>query len=462
MSISYEIINSKSLPPNYPCFYGSKVHFQWFYHLMVALTSMYSGVDVFYLMPFLGVYMLILFSLISFMIASHHLKEFKISFLAMVIFMLFFLGKYTDPNYNGYGLIIALLSVYIFMKFIESKSNQFAVLTGIVAGSLIYFHAFSFFFVSLFFLSFALYKLIFGFGKKDLLQILLMATPFALAIPYLVSVTGYTESFFLFEPFGGLLLNYILKFNILLVALPFGIILAVKKFNETSLVFISFLITLFVVLNTFVTTKTPAYLYFFEYMVIPITLVSLKFVSSLPPTMKNLFVVVVIVLLLYPFLDYIRPLYKNQNILLTDEYTASKWIKDNTATNATILTSDYPLYIALSGRKTIVCQTISLIGEHLNPRENFADLIMLYTNPSRDLIEKYNISYIMIGKMEKEFFKKYDLTPYNFTPPAFEIAYSYGSVTIFRVVEKDKIPSTVNENIRNSLNFTSYSRWWQI
>jgi len=429
---------------------------------MVALISIYSEVEVIYLMPFFGSYMLILFSLISFMIANRYLKEFKMSFLAMVIFVLFFLGKYADPNYNGYGLIIMMLSIYIFMKFIESKSNRFAFLTGVIISSLIYFHAFSFFFASVFLLSFILYKFVFGANKKDLLQILLTVTPFVLIIPYLFSITNYAENFFLFEPFAGLLFNYVIKFNILLIALPFGIIFAMRKHDETSLIFISFLLTLFVVLNTFVTTGGPAYEYFFDYMVMPVTLISLNFVKSLSPTVKNLFVILAIMLCLYPFLDYIKPLYAAKNILLTDEYKVSEWIKDNTGTNETILTSDYPVYIALSERKTVVCQSLSLISEQINPKENFADLIMLYTYPSKDLVEKYNISYVIIGDAEREFFRKYDLVPYNFTPPAFDIVYSYGNITVFRVVEKDKLPTSVNESLRSSLNFTSYSRWWQI
>jgi len=461
ISISKEIVNSKSLPPDYPCFYGNKVHFQWLYHLMASLISIYSKVDVFYVMPFFGAYLSILFSLICFMIARKYLKEVKIAFFAMSVIAIFFLGRYTDLSYNGYGLIIAMSAIYTFMVYREEKSVKLAFLVGAISSSIIYFHAFSFFFSSLFIISYLLYKIIFGMNKKDMGQILIIILTFVLVLPYILPSMQFTKTFFMFEPFSGLLFNYISTFNILLIALPFGILLMMKNRDEMSLIFLSFLITLFVVLNTFVTTGGPAYGYFLQYMVIPVVMISFNYVKSLSEFKKNLFFVLAVALFLYPYLIYAN-LSPDKNILMSDEYTASGWISMNTGKNETVLTSDTPLYIALSGRKTIVCQSVSLIGEHVNPKENFADMVMLYTNPSMDLMEKYKISYVVIGDKEKDFFKKYDLTPYNFSSPAFETSYSHGSVKVFKLVDGARLPLKMNENIRNSLNFTSYSRWWQV
>ena len=461
VSISNEIVNSKSLPPDYPCFYDNKVHFQWFYHLMVSLISIYSKVKVFYVVPFFSAYLSILLSLICFLVTRKYLKDARAAFLAMIIIAIFFLDKYTYPSYNGYGLIIAMLTVYIFMKYMEEKSNKLAFLTGFTSASVIYFHTFSFFFASLFLLAYVLYKIVFGMNRKDLMQIFIMAMTFAFMLPYLYASMEYVGTFFIFEPFAGLLFNYISTFNIMLITLPFGILLAIRNKDEMSLIFVSLLIALFVILNTFVTAKNPAYAYFHQYMLIPIVMISLSYVKNLSGLKKKLFIVLAIALFLYPYLNYIQIFQSNQNILKSDEFAAAQWINANTGKDETILTSDTPLYIALSERKTVVCQSVSLIGEYVNPKENFADLIMFYTNPSADLVKKYGISYVVVGDKENDFFKKYDLTPYGFSS-GFEKVFSRGSVSIFNLTDVSKLPKVMNETVRNNLNFTSYSRWWQV
>jgi len=458
VSIANEIKNSRNLPPDNACLYGGKQYYQWFPDLMVAIMAIYSGYSVFEIYPFFIIYVALLLYANLLLLGYSIFKDTNLAVMSMVILSV------APP---GYSVILVVLFFYTFIKFVQSKSERFAILAGMICSSLIYFHALSFIFSCLFLFSFCLYKLI-NFNKKELKQLILLIIPLVFVLPYFLLVKEVVGSFFLFEPFVGLIYNYIKIFNILLLILPFGIIKVIKNRNEIGIDFLLLLITLFVFVNTFVMQKGPDINRFVNFMFFPIGLLALFYLKDKKPFTRNLIFFVIVIFLLYPILNDLINYYSEQNIFaqnifMSDEYAISVWIRQNTNVNDTILASPISLYTAISERKVLICDPSAISSHFLDVKKNFVDEILMYTYPSRDLIEKYNISYVVLGDLEYDFFKKYNLAPYNFSKStAFTPVFNFGNYTIFKITNAQILPQFVNKSIEENLNFTSYSRWWSL
>lgn len=490
MSIANEIKNLKVLPPFEPCLYGTIVHYQWFWHLMLALVSTYSTYSVFQLMPFFSIYIAILSLTSSYILCYHYFKDINLSMWGASLIFLMMFEDFLLVGSSEYMLPLIVLFLYSFILFIETKSNKFAFLTGIIAVSFTYFHGFSFTFAALTLLSYLLYKITFEFHKiykqykREIVQLIVLFSPMIFAIPYYLIIKNAISEIYLFRPFTNLLNIFsIEKFNLLLIVLPFSIVKIFKTKNETTIIFLSLIITLFIFANTFIMERQQGIDRYFYFMAIPIAFITLDYLRDLSPIKRNAILIAVILILSYQFLMgvYFAPYHHPTKIIFElDEYFASKWINQNTNKDETILVSpeieNGTAYTAISERRAVTCHSISMasgptphtyLNGTMSPisdyKKYFGDVILMYTHPSQDKFIEYNVSYVLLCNSERSFFDKYDLIPYDFEhSQAFEKVFNSSTCNVFKLVNQSELPYTVNKSFVAELNFTSYSRWWSV
>jgi hypothetical protein len=485
ISLANEIKNLKTLPPVDPCLYGTTSHYQWFWLLIPVIISAYSNYSIFQIIPFFSIYIVSLFLAMLYILLYHYFKDTNLAIVTATIFFLSLSGV-AAVHSGTYTLPLIMLFLYSLLLFLETKSDKFAFLTGLIAASFIYFHGFSFTFAALTLFAYLLYKIVFEFdkfykfNKKEILQIIALLLPMVLAIPYYLIIKKSVGEVFLFEPFTNLLNSYLIeKVNFLLIFLPFSIAKMIKTKNETMLVFLSLTITLFVVANIFVMERAidiDRYLYF---MIIPIVFITSNYLRDLSSIKRNAVFTIVILLLLYQFLSFLGFNHPTKNILESDEYFASKWINQNTGKDEIILVTSQigngTVYTALSERKAVLCFDLSIANglphTYFNGtpfpvsdiKSYFADVILMYTHPSQDRFLKYNVSYVLYCNSERSFFQKYDLTPYDFQrSSAFSPVFDRNNCAVYKLSNLQKLPASINESVVNGLNFTSYSKWWSI
>jgi hypothetical protein len=239
----------------------------------------------------------------------------------------------------------------------------------------------------------------------------------------------------------------------LLIPLAIGVYKALKGKDEKSIIFLCVLVALFAFVNTFLMQRVPDIIRYTYFMIIPILFISLEYLKGLKPLYKGIFAAVIIAAFTYPLLSPLQP----------DEYLVSSWLRGNTRLNDTILTAPTSLYTAVSERKVILREPITLATLGVDPKGHFSDLLLLYMQPSQDLVSKYGIKYVVLGKQESDFFYKYDIKPFDFSAStAFEPVYSHGTYTVYELLDAGALPKYYDNSLRGSLNFTSYSRWWSL
>lgn len=464
IAIAQEIDNSKVLPPQHPCVYDSKVNYPWFYHLSLAITSNYSKLSVFDVVPFFTIYVQLLFAFSVFVLGFEFFKKSQFATLFMFAIFLFYIESFfVAVSPQNYALTMMSLFFIVFIRFLKERSNSMAMLSGFVASTMIYFHGFSFVFILLCVASYVLFKLIDfkQFIKKDLKQVIYLLLPFAISLPYYLFVRKTASIIFIFEPFAGLLVFYFLKyFHIFfIIILPLVIYKAFKRKDEIKIILFCIILSSFVFVNTFLFKHGADIGRFAHYTVFPMFLLSISFIQTLKRKFKNITLIIFIILFAIPLIDVVNVFARPQNFFSTEKYIVSKWIGDNTPIDQNILTAPSSIYVGVSNRKNILCEPF-MAWAHLTEasliKSKFEELINAYTNPSQQLYKKYNISYVVVGEEEKEFFDKYDLKSYNFS--SFEMLFSYENSTVYKV-DYSKLPETVKAE---ELNYTYYSRWWAL
>jgi len=459
ISIANEIKNLKVLPPGQPYLYNEKLPYQWIYHLMLALMSIYSGMPVLFVIHIFKVYLAVLFFSGLFVLGYDYFKNFTISIFLMAFISLFWSFNLYTPATEDYAIGIIVLIFYTFLKSVKSKSYKFSALTGILTASLMYIHGFSFIFAAFIIYSFLLYWLIAD--RKNFKRLLAFLLPLILVIPYYLYIGDTAKSMFLFEPFAGMVYSYPKLFHILLLFLPFGAYKAIKTKDETQVIFLILFASLFTFVCTLVMTHSMGIMRFVDLMIFPITFLSLNYMKGLRAPLKYASFIICTLLFVYPALSQLNLYFFTQNVLTKDEYHASIWVKDNSNANDVVLMSPMSFYPAITERKVVIDYPVMLSAYHQDPRGNFIDVAVMYTDPSQELYKKYNISCIFLCDSEFDFLKLYNLTSYNFSKsPAFKTVFKYGNCTVFKVVDLSSLPQFTNRNIEDKLIAAKYSRWW--
>jgi hypothetical protein len=461
VAIANEIKNFKVLPPGQPYLYNEKLPYQWIYHLMLALMSIYSGMPILFVIHIFKVYLALLFFSGLFILGYDYFKNFTISIFFMVFISLFWSYNLYTPATGDYATCIIVLIFYIFLKSIKNGSYKSSVLTGILTASLMYIHGFSFIFAGFILYSFFLYWTITD--RKNFKQLLALLLPLILVVPYHLYMGEPTKFMFLFEPFAGLVYSYPKLFHILLLFLPFGAYKAIKTKDETQIIFLLLFAVLLTFVSTLVMTHSMGIMRLVDLMIFPITFLSLNYMKDLRTPLKYVSFIICTLLFIYPALSQLDLYFFTQNVLTKDEYHASIWLNENTNINDVVLMSPMSFYPAITERKVVIDYPVMLSTYHQDPRGNFIDVAVMYTTPSKELYKKYNISYVFLCDSEFDFLRLYNLTAYNFSKsPAFKTAFKYGNCTIFKVFDLNSLPQSTNRNIEDKLIAAKYSRWWVV
>lgn len=473
MSVANSIINFKTLPPIEPCLKGTVVNYQWFWHLMLSLSVIYSNSSVFFIMPWFTIYLLIL-SLTSVIILCRKYFRNNLVLWASTFIFLSMYETYIIASSTEYMLPLVLLFFYILIILNETKQKRFALMLGLLSASFIYFHGFAFVFSVLALLSYALYKLVFE--RKNLSYLIILFAPLILSVPYYLIIKNYTSEIFLFEPFANLIETLLFeKINFLILVF----LIAITKIKKKSIFLLSVIITMLVFINMFIMQRNQGMVRYYHFIFIPIIFISLDYLKNISFAKKYILLLLVLVIISYQFIYEIFLAPYNLPvgpITLSDEYKVSMWLKENTSKYDTILVSpeveNGTAYTSISERNAVLCHAISMASgptPHTYsdgrpfPEEDykkyFGDVILMYTSPSQDRYSFYDVKYVLLCNSERSFFVKYDLVPYNFSN-AFNKVFTTGTCDAFKV-DVSKLPKTSSKTI-NDLNFTSYSRWWGI
>jgi hypothetical protein len=456
-SIANDIKNFKSVPSLDPFLYGTKINYPWIYHIFLALGSIYSGIPVVYIIHIFKPYFWLFFFFGNFIIGYNYFKKMWLGILFMLILSLFLFPNFFVPTTMDYSLCTITLYFYIIMNSFKNKSTRMAFLAGIVCSSIIYIHGVTFIFIALFHYSICLYLL---FNRK-LKQAIILALPLIFILPYYFAMKNVVTTMFLFVPFAGIAYNYLRIFNILLLSLILGIRKAVKEKNDVQIIFLISLTTLFTLVNTLVIVGGGFSIeYFIVFMIYPITFLSLYYIKDTKYVFKIIFTIICIALLLLPNLNYFN-LYYAKAGYKTDEYNTAEWIRKNTDIENTILVSPFSFYISLAERRTVIVypQIPSIYQQ--SPTEHFIDLVAMYYSPSKELYEKYNISYVIQCDKEFEFAKMYNFSLYNFSDShAFKPVFSDGNCTIFKLIDLSGLSDSTIRFSKERLATSYYSRWW--
>jgi hypothetical protein len=239
-----------------------------------------------------------------------------------------------------------------------------------------------------------------------------------------------------------------------------------RKKDEVLTMFLIQLIILFAFVNTFLMGKSHDILRFVLFMLFPIMFISLGYLQSLKKITGYIGLAVVVGALVFlqfgKFASYLSSSFSN-TFYSSNEYAVSEWIRVNTNQSDVILTSPLATYTAVSERRIILAEPFYASGQLYDPTERVVDLSRLYVAPSQDLLSKYNISYIVVGSREVDFFGVFNLYLFDFgNSSAFTPVYSTTNYTVYKVTNRELLPKVSSigaDSMRTEMLDTYPARW---
>lgn len=467
LSVINQISEKKILPPDSPCLSGNAFFYPWFYHLTISLMSIYTGFSAADIIYYFGIYLALLFVASALFLAGSYFRNENAAVFFMLIISFYFSTSFLIlPMQQSYALVIIFLFIHSIFALEKEGSYKNAFFAGLLGAMLIYIHGLTFIFSLLIVFSYIVSNMVKQ-NRQSLKTIFFLILPFIFSIPYYLFVSSQASRMLLLEPLASLQLFLNPVFVLLLLPVPF-IFKNMARNSENggkNLLAISMAVTLFVFTNIFVMVKSPNIDRFAGFMAIPILFLVLDNIKieKLP---GFAYVLLIAALLFYPVATASYLAYSSKDFHISEEYKISEWINSNTGKNAVILSAPTSFYTGFGQRKPVIC-TADFLQAWLYDKNliesRFSDMVLMFSYPSKDNYLKYNVSYIIIGKRESMFFDKYDIIPFNFSnSSAFEPVYQLGSYKIFMLKDAGGLPENVPDGIRNTLNFTSYSRWFEV
>ena len=447
------IKNTQTLPPDTACLPGENYRYSWFSHLNGAILLSYTQSSVLYTIPIFAVFTSILAILMAYLLSSRFTKS---PILLTLMIISYHINVLISPGPHPAALMMVILFFYCLHNYDDKKTNKNALLLSSVSASIFYFHGFSFIFSVIILFSYCVLNIL---QRRFVYKhILYLALPLSLALPFYILIASTDFKLFLFVPFGGLLQRYYTLGPLLLGLV--GAYFAIKKREPKMMINVSILITLFVFLNSFIMIRSLNVERFLIFMFWPLSILLIYWVERYSKAIKYSIILIVCFLLIFPYLSEILGTY--EPFTQTEEYKVSSWLKQNTLLGERFVSAPTPIYLTSSERQTVFCEDGFLRGWFYPPKhikENFEDLILLYTAPTQELVKKHNIKYFVLGLNEQLFFKEYDIEPYNFSSQTtFLEVFSGNQYKVYTPILY-KLPEKLP---RHDLNYTTYSRWWEL
>ncbi len=461
-----EIRTYKSLPPDTACLPGEKLKYSWFPHLMTYLISEYSGLPTYSIFSFYGLYLFILFAYSVYILGNTYLSgnnAILSAFLAVIL--VYFYASFFLFSTQGYALPIISLAFYFMVKSFNNNGRKYKILAGFLVSSLIYIHGLSFVFCLIALISITTYSLAStGNLRRKMQSAAHYLLPLSAAFPFYLLNTASSKGLYMFQPLSGLFLyvSQMQYFSILLVILPFAAAKALKEKNGGQIQLLFSLVAIFAFVIMFVMPRNPNIYRNIFLSIFPLSLFGFYYLKGFSHIKIAAAAFLLILPWIFVYVDDLKNTFSAENFYGLQQYSASEWAGNNSSPHDRILAAPNPLYSGVSERKMIVCSDDFLRGwgyDQQRLKSSFGDTLSLFNSPSKDLIEKYMVKYIIYGDEENKFLQKYDVQPFDFAASsAFAAEYKSGNYTVYSVKDIKSLP----EKPAVAFNFTRYSRWWEI
>jgi hypothetical protein len=457
LTATQSILDSKHLPPDTLCLPGHPYNYSWFWNVLLAATSVYSQTVPIDLVMLMTPYLAFLFIGAAYL-ASRAWFDHRPAMAATAILSAYFFGSYTYPTTPSYALPVLALFFASFLLLVRNPDSRRALTAGLLAASLIYVHGLSFAFAAVLLMVQATWFALRG-GRNLLLP---MLAPLLLTLPYVLTSSGGIATGFLFLPFASLTFNYIGNFSLLLPLAAIGVWLALRGRKVDDMQLSLALLVPLLLANLFVMRYSPNIERFIIYSLFPLTVIGLQ---SLVTRKWLLYGLTVLLVLQFSYVGAtnIMDHYRAPAWDATPEGQAALWLRANAEPGSGLVAAPTPIYSGISGLPSIICEPDFLRGWFYDMpvvRSSFEDLLLLYKQPSQDIIASHNATYFIVGDRERAFFSGYGITPYDFSDSSsFRAVYTTGNTTIYKLANPITLPPISLP--RGDLNYTSYSRWWE-
>ncbi len=471
-----ESINNGNLPPEMPYYAGREMNYHYFVDFHTAILEKAYGSFLPKLLPVMNAVFIALFALAVYIFASELRSKsagvyasiiavFGWGFSYCLLFKALIDGSFQPTNYYiyQYGGFFALPPIFdnllqqrpllvglpalTFIAHLLRKDKDWrnVVLAGLLTGLLFPFHALAFFTSGLIYLINLVKAGISHKIKKQHLYYLPLLFP---SIPFLlISLSSHTNLGIKHSWASDFLKGNPLVFYLANLGIPFLLsilALLLRILRENSFFIYSWLLTLFILPNVVSFTPNPWDMYkFFHFAWIPVAITSGVMLAEIQIRLRKAGSAIVIVLLILSTLSSVSVAMYNlsTSYIAADwnEFDAGMWVRQNTEEKAVFLTSPSihspPTMI---GGRLRVLSYINWPYGHGVPLdeiwERVEDVKRAYGGGENDLTEvvkKYNISYIYVGKAELREFpdckRKFERIDW------LEKIYEKGCITIYKV-----------------------------
>jgi uncharacterized membrane protein len=465
-----ESINNGNFPPEMPYYAGQKMNYHYFVDFHTAILENVHGFCP-KLLPATNAVFISLFALAVYIFARE-LRDTSAGIYASIIavfgwgFSYYLLIKalidgtfqptgYYIYQYGGFfalppifdnllqqrPLLVGLPALTFIAHLLRRSKERDVLLAGLLTGLLFPFHALAFFTSGLIY-SINLIKAIISrnVGKQHLYYFLFLFP----SIPFIVMSLGnhgvgmkhpWAFEFLKGNPVVFYLANLGIPFILSILALLFRIL------RENSFFVYSWLFTLFILPNVVSFTPNPWDMYkFFHFAWIPIALTSGVMLAEIQAKLRKVGIAIAIVLLIFSTLSSVSVAMYNvcTSYVAADwnEFDAGMWVRENTEEKAVFLTfpSIHSPPTMIGGRLRVLSYLNWPYGHGIpldEIWERFEDVKRAYKGDLDEVVKKYNVSYIYVGKEELREFP--DCNKKFASIKWLEKVYEKGRITIYRV-----------------------------
>lgn len=472
-----ESINNGNFPPEMPYYAGEKMSYHYFVDFHTAILEKAYGSFLPKLLPAMNAVFIALFALSVYIFASELRGEsagvyatiiavFGWGFSYYLLIKALIDGTFQPTNYYIYQyggffalppifdnllqqrpLLVGLPALTFIAHLLRRGSENWhnIVLAGLLTGLLFPFHALAFFTSGLIY-SINLVKA--GISRRIKKQHFYYLLLFFPSIPFLLlsfnshTNLGIKQPWALYFLEGNPLVFYLANLGIPFLLSILALLLRILR--ENSFFIYSWLFTLFILPNVVSFTPNPWDMYkFFHFAWIPIAIASGVMLAEIQTRLRKAGLAIVSVLLVLSTLSSASVAMYNLSTSYVaadwNEFDAGMWVRQNTEEKAVFLTtpSIHSTPTMIGGRLRVISYTNWPYG-HGVPLdeiwERVEDVKRAYGGEENDLAEvvkKYNISYIYVGKAELREFP--DCKRKFAGIDWLEKVYEKGGITIYRV-----------------------------
>ncbi len=464
------IKNSGIFPPELSCFTGAAMLYPWGPSSFLAALSYMTGTNALNLMMWLAPYLFFLAVSSAYVTGRRVAGNAGGGLMVASVFAAATLKLPVPAGFSqNYVFPLVFLGALLMHAYAKTGDRRPLLAAGFVAAGMAYLHAITFLFMTIAAFSLVLYVTVFD--TKKLKDMAFLLVPYVVTVPYFTLFGGLEAGMFMFEPLAVMVEYPFLQTFVPLLASIGGAFLLCRNvdFDKGTDVLIATVIAAVLFSSAFIMTWSGNVFRVLDFAYYYLIIIAAFVISRLKDAWKAVIALGLVVSALV--LVNVSPLLSFDDITshpeeVTEAKAVASWMKGSTPESSVFLISpdqatDSAIYIALAERRAPLCNDMAVPTFFINPRERMEDVILMYTEPTRDVYQKDGVDYVLLCSKERRFFDRYDLVPFGFdSSVAFTPVYANGNCTVYSI-NKSLLPEREAVGARASLNFTLYSRWYQ-